>query len=126
MSTPITVEPPPDFPATVLRAGDHGYDAARSVFNAMIDRRPAAIVRCRDADDVARGIALARRHDLALSVRGGGRHGGGSAVCDGGVMLDLSAMRSVQVDPDARTAMAGPGCLLGDLDRPTQEVGLAT
>ncbi|MHC1558979.1 FAD-binding oxidoreductase [Actinomycetospora sp. C-140] len=113
-------------PATVLRPADAGYDAARSVFNAMIERRPAAIVRCRDAGDVARGIALARAHDLALSVRGGGHNVAGTAVCDGGVMLDLSAMRDVRVDPVARTAVAGPGCLLGDLDRATAVHGLAT
>jgi FAD/FMN-containing dehydrogenase len=126
MSTPISVDLPPDDPTTVLRAGDQRYEAARSVFNAMIDRHPAAIVRCRDSDDVARGIALAREHDLALSVRGGGHNVAGSAVCDGGVMLDLSAMRAVQVDPETRRAVAGPGCLLGDLDQATQQVGLAT
>jgi hypothetical protein len=126
MSTSLALELPPDFPTTVLRPGEPGYESARSVFNAMIDRRPAAVVRCRDTDDVARGIALAREHDLVLSVRGGGHNVAGSAVCDGGVMLDLSAMRTVQVDPATRTAVAGPGCLLGDLDEATQQFGLAT
>jgi FAD/FMN-containing dehydrogenase len=126
MTTTTSLELPTDFPADVLRAGDPGYDTARSVFNAMIDRRPAAIVRCRSADDVARGIALARERGLALSVRGGGHNVAGSAVCDGGVMLDLSLMTAVRVDPTERTAVAGPGCLLGDLDRATQQAGLAT
>ncbi|MDL5158306.1 FAD-binding oxidoreductase [Actinomycetospora termitidis] len=109
----------------LLRPDDVGYDTARTVFNAMIDRRPAAIVRCHDAADVARGIALARERDLALSVRGGGHNVAGTAVCDGGVMLDLSPMRSVHVDPGRRTAVAGAGCLLADLDRATAPEGLA-
>src|SRR6478672_8307994 len=92
----------------------------------MIDRRPLAIVRCRATEHVVRGVALAREHDLVLSVRGGGHNVAGNAVCDGGVMLDLSPMRAVQVDAAARTAVAGPGCLLGDLDRATQAHGLAT
>jgi hypothetical protein len=121
-----TIALPPDFPAEVLRAGDATYDAARSVFNAMIDRRPLAIVRCRTTEHVVRGVALAREHDLVLSVRGGGHNVAGNAVCDGGLMLDLSPMRAVQVDTAARTAVAGPGCLLGDLDRATQAHGLAT
>jgi len=96
------------------------------VFNAMIDRRPLVIVRCRSADDVVRGLALARERELVVSVRGGGHNVAGNAVCDGGVMLDLSPMRAVRVDPAARTAIADPGCLLGDLDRATQAHGLAT
>ena len=117
---------PTDFPTEVLTADDAGYDEARSVFNAMIDRRPLVIVRCRSADDVVRGLALARERDLVVSVRGGGHNVAGNAVCDGGVMLDLSPMRTVRVDPSARTAAADPGCLLGDLDRATQAHGLAT
>jgi FAD/FMN-containing dehydrogenase len=121
-----TVALPPDFPAEVLRPDDAAYDDARSVFNAMIDRRPLVIVRCRSTEDVLRGVLLAREHDLVLSVRGGGHNVAGNAVCDGGVMLDLSPMRAVRVDPAARTAVAGPGALLGDLDRATQANGLAT
>jgi FAD/FMN-containing dehydrogenase len=114
-----------DLDGDVLRPGDGGYDAARAVFNGMIDRRPLAIVRCRESADVARGIAYARRHDLPLSVRSGGHNVAGSAVCDDGIMLDLSVMRSLAVDPGERTARAGAGLLLGDVDRATQEHGLA-
>lgn len=122
----MTAPPTVDLPGDVLRAGDAGYDSARAVFNAMIDRRPLAILRCRDAADVARGIGFAREHDLALSVRGGGHNVAGSAVCDGGLMLDLSPMKDLHVDPRARTARAGAGLLLGELDRGTQPHGLAT
>lgn len=115
-----------DIAAEVLRPGDSGYDTARAVFNAMIDRRPKVIVRCRGADDVARGIRYARENDLPLSVRGGGHNVAGNAVCDGGVMLDLSRMKELTVDPDNRIAHAGPGLLLGELDRATQAHGLAT
>jgi hypothetical protein len=114
-----------DLDGDVLRPGDSGYDAARAVFNGMIDRRPLAIVRCRDSADVARGIGYARRNDLPLSVRSGGHNVAGSAVCDGGIMLDLSVMKSLAVDVGDRTARAGAGLLLGDLDRATQEHGLA-
>ena len=117
---------PTDIAAHVIRPNDPGYDDARAVFNAMIDRRPLAIVRCRDAVDVAAGIRYARDHDLVLSVRGGGHGVAGNAVCDGGIMLDLSAMKDVTVDPAQRTAHAGPGLLLGELDAATQRFGLAT
>jgi FAD/FMN-containing dehydrogenase len=115
-----------DLTGDVLRPDDPGYDAARAVFNGMIDRRPLAVLRCHDAGDVARGIGYARRHDLALSVRGGGHNVAGNATCDGGLMLDLSPLRELHVDPDRRTARAGAGLLLGDLDRATQRHGLAT
>ncbi|MDT0351110.1 FAD-binding oxidoreductase [Pseudonocardia charpentierae] len=117
---------PTDITADVIRPDDPGYDDARAVFNAMIDRRPLAIVRCRDARDVAAGIRYARDHDLVLSVRGGGHGVAGNAVCDGGIMLDLSSMKNVTVDPAQRTAHAGPGLLLGELDAATQRFGLAT
>jgi FAD/FMN-containing dehydrogenase len=117
---------PTDIAAHVIRPNDPGYDDARAVFNAMIDRRPLAIVRCRDALDVAAGIRYARDHDLVLSVRGGGHGVAGNAVCDGGIMLDLSSMKDVTVDPAERTARAGPGLLLGEFDAATQRFGLAT
>jgi hypothetical protein len=110
----------------LVRPADPDYDGVRAVFNAMIDRRPAAVVRCQNSSDVCRGIAFARQHSLALSVRGGGHNVTGNAVCDGGLMVDLSPMRHLHIDPERRTARAGPGLLLGDLDRATQRFGLAT
>lgn len=115
-----------DLAGDVIRPDDPGYDSARSVFNHMIDRRPLAILRCHDAHDVAAGIRYAREHDLALAVRGGGHNVAGNAVCDGGIVLDMSAMKHVTVDPDRRIAHAGAGLLLGELDRATQRHGLAT
>jgi FAD binding domain/Berberine and berberine like len=110
----------------VVCPGDRGYDTARAVFNGMIDRRPLAVIRCVDASDVVRCIALARRHDLPLSVRGGGHSVAGHAMRDGAVMLDLSGMKALRVDPATRTVRAGPGLTLGEFDRATQAFGLAT
>jgi hypothetical protein len=110
----------------VVCPGDHGYDTARGVFNGMIDRRPLAVIRCVDASDVVRCIAFARRHDLPLSVHGGGHSVAGHAVRDGAVMLDLSGMKALRVDPATRTVRAGPGLTLGEFDRATQAFGLAT
>jgi FAD/FMN-containing dehydrogenase len=110
----------------LVRPGDDDYDDTRAVFNAMIDRRPTAIVRCQGASDVVSGIAFARNHDLRLSIRGGGHSVAGTAVCDGGLMLDLSGMKALHVDPGRRIAHAGPGLTLGMLDRGTQQHGLAT
>ena len=115
-----------DIAACMIDPEDPAYDDARAVFNAMIDRRPLAIVRCRDVLDVAAGIRYAREHDLVLSVRGGGHGVAGNAVCDGGIMLDLSGMKDVTVDSVQRIAHAGPGLLLGELDGATQRHGLAT
>ena len=110
----------------VVCPGDRGYDTARGVFNAMIDRRPLAVIRPVDASDVVRCITFARRHDLPLSVRGGGHSVAGNAVRDGALMLDLSGMKALRVDPATRRVQAGPGLTLGEFDRATQAVGLAT
>jgi FAD binding domain/Berberine and berberine like len=110
----------------VVCPGDPGYDTARAVFNGMIDRRPLAVLRPVDASDVVRCIAFARRHDLGLTVRGGGHSIAGNAVGDGAVMLDLSGMKAVRVDPESRTVRAEPGLTLAELDRATQAFGLAT
>ena len=109
----------------VILPGDAAYDEARAVWNAMIDRRPAAIVRCRGAADVRRAVRFARDSGLPLAVRGGGHNIAGNAVCDGGVVVDLSPMRSVRVDPASRTARVEAGCTLGDVDHETQAFGLA-
>src|SRR5215218_6902568 len=95
---------------------DADYDEARAVYNAMIDKRPALIARCADADDVAKVVAFARDHDLLLAVRGGGHNGAGLGTCEGGVVIYLGAMRDVEVDPRARTARVGGGCTWGEVD----------
>jgi FAD/FMN-containing dehydrogenase len=106
--------------------GDSDYDAARAVYNAMIDRQPALIARCADPDAVAQVVGFAGRHGLPLAVRGGGHNGAGLGTCDDGVVLDLSPLRDVQVDGHARTVRVGGGCTLGELDRATSRSGLAT
>lgn len=106
--------------------GDPGYDESRSIWNAMIDRHPAAIVRAAGAADVIQAVAFAGEHRLLLAVRGGGHNIAGNAVCEGGLMLDLSRMKSVRIDPFARTARVEPGATLGDFDREAQAFGLAT
>jgi FAD/FMN-containing dehydrogenase len=102
------------------------YDEVRAIWNAMIDRRPGLIVRCSGASDVVRSVEFARQHDLLVAVRGAGHNIAGNAVCDGGLMIDLSLMKSVSVDPTARTAVVEPGVTLGELDHATQAFGLAT
>lgn len=109
----------------LLRPGDPGYDEARAVWNGMIDRRPALVVRCLGTADVVTCVEFARASGLTLSVKGGGHNIAGLAVCDGGLLLDMSLMRGVWVDPVTRTARAQAGCLLGDVDRETQLHGLA-
>jgi FAD/FMN-containing dehydrogenase len=110
----------------MFRPGHAKYDEARKVWNGMIDKRPALIVRCAGVADVIDAVKFARDHDLLVSVRGGGHNIAGKAVCNGGLMIDLSRMRSVQVDPDKRTARVEGGATLGDLDHETQAFGLAT
>jgi len=106
--------------------GDSGYDSARTIPNAMINRRPAIIARCAGAADVVTCVQFAREHDLRVSIRGGGHSVAGKSVCEGGLMIDLSAMKGLRVDPVERTARAEPGLTLGEFDRETQAFGLAT
>jgi FAD/FMN-containing dehydrogenase len=106
--------------------GEPGYDQARAVWNAMIDRYPAAVVRAGGAGDVTLAVNAARELGIPISIRGGGHHIAGDAVCDGGLMLDLSPMKSVRIDPIARTATVEPGVTLAELDREAQAFGLAT
>jgi FAD/FMN-containing dehydrogenase len=103
-----------------------GYDAARRVWNGMIDRRPALIARCADADDVASAVRFAIEHDLPLAVRGGGHNVAGTAVCDDGLVVDLSPMRAVRVDDSKRTVHVQGGATWADVDRVTAPLGLAT
>lgn len=110
----------------LLRPGEPEYDAARQVWNAMIDRRPALIARCMESADVVEALGFARDHDLLVAVRGGGHNVAGNAVCDGGMMIDLSPMNSAQVDPKRKTARVEAGATLGDFDREAQAFGLAT
>ncbi|HTH60538.1 MAG TPA: FAD-binding oxidoreductase [Paraburkholderia sp.] len=110
----------------VLLPADPGYDEARSLWNAMIDRRPAAIVRCAGVSDVRGAVGFARDHDLPLAVRGGAHNIAGSAVCDDGLTIDLSPMKSARIDPAARLAYVEPGCTLHDFDHEAQAFGLAT
>jgi FAD/FMN-containing dehydrogenase len=114
------------FAGDLLEPGDDGYDEARTVFNAMIDRRPRLIVRCTGAADVVAGIQLARETGLPLSIKGGGHGVNGHAVCDDGIMLDLSPLKAIEVDPEARVVRAGAGVNWGEFDAATQEHGLAT
>jgi FAD/FMN-containing dehydrogenase len=109
----------------LLVPGDEGYADARTVWNSMIDRRPAAVVRCLGVADVIECVRFAREHDLLLCIKGGGHNIAGLAVADGALMLDMSLMRGVWVDPHRRVAYAQAGCLLGDVDRETQLHGLA-
>jgi FAD binding domain/Berberine and berberine like len=116
----------PGFEGRLIGPDDAGYDEARKVYNGMIDKRPGVIARCADVDDVARAVAFARDHDLLLAVRGGGHNGAGLGTCDGGVVIDLSELNDVQVDRAARTVRVGGGATWGEVDRATNEHGLAT
>jgi FAD/FMN-containing dehydrogenase len=110
----------------LLTPDSPAYDEARTIWNAMIDRRPALIARCTSAADVALVVRFAREHNLVLAVRGGGHNIAGNAVCEGGLLIDLSQMKAVQVDRDAKTARVEGGATLADFDREAQAFGLAT
>jgi FAD/FMN-containing dehydrogenase len=111
---------------TVALPGEDGYEQARSIWNAMIDRRPALVVRCLGAADVINAVTLARNENLLVAIRSGGHNIAGNAVCDGGLLIDLSQMRSVHIDPASRTARVEPGATLADFDKEAQAFALAT
>ncbi len=111
---------------TVSLPHDTSYDEARKIWNAMIDRHPAVVVHCAIADDVPHALQFARDHGLEISIRGGGHNIAGNAVCEGGLMIDLSAMKNVRVDADKKRAYVEPGATLGDFDEAVQKHGLAT
>jgi hypothetical protein len=110
----------------LLLPNDEGYDGARKVFNGIIDKRPALIVRCAGVADVISAVHFARETDMRVAIRGGGHNVAGNAVCNDGLVIDLSEMKSVRVDPGNRTARAGGGATWGDFDHETQAFGLAT
>jgi FAD/FMN-containing dehydrogenase len=110
----------------LILPGHQDYEAARQIWNGMIDRRPALVARCAGTEDVVAAVNFARDNELPLAVRGGGHGVAGHALCDGGLVIDLSEMRTVDVDPDGLTARAQAGCTLGDVDRETQRHALAT
>jgi hypothetical protein len=114
------------FRGDLIGPDSNDYEQTRVVFNAMIDRRPALIARCTGVDDVSSAMGFAREHGLALAVRGGGHNGAGLGTCEGGVVVDLSPLGTVEVDPDKRTVRVGGGCTWGEVDRATGEHGLAT
>src|SRR5262249_19242396 len=109
-----------------LCPGDSGYEDARKVWNGMIDRHPAMVVRCTGVADVITAVRFARGHNLLVAVRGGGHNVAGHATCDGGLVIDLSQMKGIWVDPARRTVRAQSGVTWGELDRETQAFGLAT
>ena len=114
------------FRGRLIHAEEPDYDSARAVWNGAIDRRPHLIARCIGSADVAAAVRFARDHDLAIAIRGGGHNVAGTAVCDDGIVIDLSAMRGVRVDPAERRAWVQGGAMWGDVDCETQAQGLAT
>ncbi len=110
----------------LIQHGDASYDEACKVYNGMIQRRPLMIARCTDAADVIASVNFGRENKLLMAVRGGGHNGGGLGTCDDGLVIDLSGIRYVRVDPKEKTVRAGGGCLLGDVDHATHQFGLAT
>ena len=114
------------FKGRLIDPTDATYDEARSVYNAMIDKQPALIAQCADADDVATAVRFAADRGLLLAVRGGGHNGAGLGTCDDGLVIDLSSLKQIDVDPEARTVRVGGGCTWGEVDAATNEHGLAT
>jgi len=111
---------------SLIEPNDDGYDKSRTIWNAMIDRRPALVVRCSGVSDIQRAVLFASEHGLLTAIKGGGHNIAGNAVCDGGLLIDLSGMRSVRIDPKSKIAHVEPGATLGDFDHEAQAFGLST
>jgi FAD/FMN-containing dehydrogenase len=114
------------FRGRLIEAGDDGYEAARRVWNGNIDRRPALIASCTGVEDVQVAVNFAREHGLLVAVRGGAHSAAGYSTCDGGLVIDLSEMKRIEVDAEARTARAEPGLVWAEFDEATTARGLAT
>jgi FAD/FMN-containing dehydrogenase len=126
VATVTTRQEVPGFEGRLIGPEDAEYGEARKVYNAMIDKRPALIAQCAGPDDVARAVRFARENDLLVAVRGGGHNGAGLGTVDGGIVVDLSLLKDIQVDPKARTVRVGGGCVWGEVDNATGAHGLAT
>src|SRR5262245_15014395 len=114
------------FRGELIQPGDAAYEVARKVYNGMIDRKPCLIAKCADVADVIAGVRFGREKNLLVAIRGGGHNGGGLGICDDGLVIDLSRMRGVRVDPAARTVRVDGGCTWGDVDHVTHAFGMAT
>ncbi|MGH9625934.1 MAG: FAD-binding oxidoreductase, partial [Bryobacteraceae bacterium] len=114
------------FRGDLIQPSDAAYESARKVFNAMIDKRPRLIARCVDVADVIAAVTYGKNNGLLTAIRGGGHNGGGLAICDDGMVIDLSRMKGIHVDPEAKTVRVEPGCVWGDIDHATHAFGMAT
>lgn len=114
-----------NFHGELIRIGDNGYDEARKIYNAMIDKQPGLIAYCDDVGDVVNAVNFGRDYQLEVAVRGGGHNGAGLGICDGGLCIDLSRMKEIRVNADARTAKVAGGCTWGEVDQATHAYGLA-
>jgi FAD binding domain/Berberine and berberine like len=114
------------FRGELIQPSDAGYESARKVYNAMIDKRPGLIARCVDVADIMAAVAYGRGNNLLTAIRGGGHNGAGLGICDGGLVIDLSRMKGIRVDPAAKTVRVDPGCVWGDVDHATHAFGMAT
>jgi FAD/FMN-containing dehydrogenase len=110
----------------LIQSIEDDYHAARKVYNGMIDKYPLMIVKCADVADVITAVNFARENELLTAIRSGGHNGGGLGICDGGMVIDLSQMKGISIDQDAKTAWVESGCTLGDIDHATHAFGLAT
>ncbi|GIK39108.1 MAG: oxidoreductase [Chloroflexota bacterium] len=126
LNGPIVEEFKASLHGKLITPNDEDYDDARRVYNAMIDKRPGLIATCVDVSDVVSAVNFAREHHLTVAIRGGGHNGGGLGVCDDGLVIDLSGLKDIQVDPTARTVRVGGGCVWGEVDQATHAHGLAT